>query len=767
MQKYFNNVQTKGGSAVAGARVTIRTAGGSLATIYSDNGVTVASNPLYTNTFGYFEFYAADGRYSIEIAGPGIGTQTISDVLLEDPADERAAIQAAQDAADHAQQAADGNAAALAASGGSSLVGFKQAGTGAVNRVVQDKLRDIVSVFDFMSTAQVADVRAGTASIDVTVPLQAAINACYGRRLFFPAGRYKITSELQVTARIHLDLAPNAIIDYSSVAAGITLFGQKILHIYGSAGSNVLMTADINIGDTSVKVASTAGLSAGDYVYIQSDQTFIDGFSNTAYKRGHIGRVATVDSGLQFSLVEKSPFYYQQSVNLRFQKLTMVDGVRVTGGQLLGGGLAKSHNAIVAEYTTNLLIEGVLVDGAESMGICAFTSVNATFNKNTVLNATNPGYSSNNTGTTGYGVSFAYGARDCVASNNSLYNCRHAVATNGGPTPVLSCSFLYNSAVNCGIVAAALDCHENSYWTRFIGNSVQGGNRGLVIRGQSAICEGNSFVGLQNEGVGIKDFSLGTQGINNVKVARNFIKACGNGILVEGSAASDYVGDLDLTENVIEDISFHGIRVFYGQRVNIVGNIIKNVTTVSGTSGNGIFVSSPAGSPTSADNSNIVISGNKIRNIAVNGIYCKYATSVRMANNDVRNCGSVTTFSSPIRCDNCDDVSIFDSLLVADRANDNHCIYLNDTPRVKVRGNTLLGLSTNANQDGVRALPSSGTINSIVVTENRVANVGRGGVNVSNYDRVIVALNDLRDAVSVAKVTITGATTSVNTNNIT
>jgi hypothetical protein len=86
---------------------------GALATIYSDNGVTPKANPITADNNGYFEFYAADGRYSLTITGSGIQTQTIPDVLVED------------------------------------LVTFSQAGSGAVPRTLQDKLRDTVSPMDF------------------------------------------------------------------------------------------------------------------------------------------------------------------------------------------------------------------------------------------------------------------------------------------------------------------------------------------------------------------------------------------------------------------------------------------------------------------------------------------------------------------------------------------------------------------------------------------------------------------------------------------
>lgn len=96
MQKYVNAVaNTNGGLGIAGAPV----AGASVqvnvhgtqtpATIYSDNGVTVASNPLTTDNNGSFYFYAADGRYDLVISGPNITSISVNDILLVDvlPAD--------------------------------------------------------------------------------------------------------------------------------------------------------------------------------------------------------------------------------------------------------------------------------------------------------------------------------------------------------------------------------------------------------------------------------------------------------------------------------------------------------------------------------------------------------------------------------------------------------------------------------------------------------------------------------------------------------
>lgn len=83
---------------------------------------------------------------------------------------------------------------ALAASSGSSLVGYTQGSTNAVTTTVQAKLRESVSVFDFMTAAQIADVQAGTASLDVTTALQNAIAT--SKALYWPSGVYLISGTL-------------------------------------------------------------------------------------------------------------------------------------------------------------------------------------------------------------------------------------------------------------------------------------------------------------------------------------------------------------------------------------------------------------------------------------------------------------------------------------------------------------------------------------------------------------------------------------------
>lgn len=91
MQQYRDSVaNTATGLPLVGASVQVNTyPGGAPATIYSDNGVTQAANPLTTDANGKFSFYAANGHYQLVISGSGITTQTINDIIILDmlPAD--------------------------------------------------------------------------------------------------------------------------------------------------------------------------------------------------------------------------------------------------------------------------------------------------------------------------------------------------------------------------------------------------------------------------------------------------------------------------------------------------------------------------------------------------------------------------------------------------------------------------------------------------------------------------------------------------------
>ena len=68
MEHYSRPLQDQNGNAISGATVTVYTAGTTtLASIFSDNGVTSRANPFTTAITGLVDFYAANGVYDLKI----------------------------------------------------------------------------------------------------------------------------------------------------------------------------------------------------------------------------------------------------------------------------------------------------------------------------------------------------------------------------------------------------------------------------------------------------------------------------------------------------------------------------------------------------------------------------------------------------------------------------------------------------------------------------------------------------------------------------
>lgn len=88
MQRYTNAAQDALGNVIQGMSVSVFLQGTqTLATIYSDNGVTTKPNPTTTDALGTFFFYAANGRYDLQFAKTGLPTTQLQDILLLDVSD--------------------------------------------------------------------------------------------------------------------------------------------------------------------------------------------------------------------------------------------------------------------------------------------------------------------------------------------------------------------------------------------------------------------------------------------------------------------------------------------------------------------------------------------------------------------------------------------------------------------------------------------------------------------------------------------------------
>ena len=104
---------------------------------------------------------------------------------------------------------------ALAASGGAALIGAISTGAGAVTRTVQSKLRDRISIFDYIPESEHAAIKNGTSTYDCYPAITAALAAntyqstsssfytgC--KEIFFPHGQYRIGTTINLKQEVIL-----------------------------------------------------------------------------------------------------------------------------------------------------------------------------------------------------------------------------------------------------------------------------------------------------------------------------------------------------------------------------------------------------------------------------------------------------------------------------------------------------------------------------------------------------------------------------------
>lgn len=195
---------------------------------------------------------------------------------------------------------------------GSALVGHIPAGAGAVATTVQAKIRQTVSVFDFMTAAQIADAQAGTLLLDCAAAFRAAIDSfpttldgngySYAGEVLIPPGKYRLDSKLTILRQVKLtgcgSPAGNAygacqlhfadnidgIVCFYQYAAspsngsdGALLTGFSIINRGGGGGtlgSGVVMNARVNVQRVLVKGFRVDGFQ------VIADSSVAPGFNN-------------------------------------------------------------------------------------------------------------------------------------------------------------------------------------------------------------------------------------------------------------------------------------------------------------------------------------------------------------------------------------------------------------------------------------------------------------------------------------------------------
>lgn len=180
--------------------------------------------------------------------------------------------------------------ALLISSIGSSLIGFIQAGVGAVLNTVQGKLQETISVADFLSAAERTDATSGTTpTLTMNTSVSKWIDACASRG---KAGLIPINYNIRINAPLDT-LTANDIRIYSPVncfndqAAStnlptITLDNTALLGSFNSGTNTLTFTSQLKQLE-GVVIKALNGAAYGAFIngsFCTVDRTHFEGFAN-------------------------------------------------------------------------------------------------------------------------------------------------------------------------------------------------------------------------------------------------------------------------------------------------------------------------------------------------------------------------------------------------------------------------------------------------------------------------------------------------------
>ena len=364
------------GDPLSGGKVYTYAAGTStpLATYTDQGGATPNANPVILDSRGEAAIWFGDSSYKLIL-------RTSADVLIWTADNVTAAL------------------ASLAASSGSSLVGFLQAGTGAVARTVQAKAREVFSVKDFGATGD--GTTDDTAAINLAIT---AANTAGGGRVIIPAGATYI-----VTA--------NTVSGIATGVAGIVLKSNVTLQIDGTvkvkasaygggAYFGAIRCLDAGISNAAIVGCGTVdGNKANQTASTQCTNILLTAVVDNLSIRG-IQVINANGNGVLCNGTSAVPMTDVNYQNLRVSNCAYI-GLQASqfNGLVISGNRVSSttdngidiygENGTVTPTGYNFSITGNVVRSAASVGIFCETVKDGVVTGNTVSNSTTAGIAVN------------------------------------------------------------------------------------------------------------------------------------------------------------------------------------------------------------------------------------------------------------------------------------------------------------------------------------------------------------------------------------
>lgn len=259
----------------------------------------------------------------------------------------------------------------------SSLTGvtFTQAGTGAVERGAQDKMRESVSAFDFMTDAEVAAVQAYSYP-DVTTAVQKAWDT--GRPVHHPGGGYGISATLLQSTALHIGqhiFGDGCVRQDNGTGTNKTIFkplSSSVTVALGMVGSGTSIRgaefSDFSIDMTNMTDASTSiGIRQNTaFENKHRNITFLNEGTNKRSFKFEAGAYLTIIENCRGTLVELSGNSLSDAVTTLLFENCDFDAYSISnaaGIVIHGGAIQGSLDKLTLASVAGLKVTGVDIEG--------------------------------------------------------------------------------------------------------------------------------------------------------------------------------------------------------------------------------------------------------------------------------------------------------------------------------------------------------------------------------------------------------------------
>lgn len=384
-------------------------------------------------------------------------------------------------------------------------VQFTQAGTGAVQRTVESKLKDVVSVKDFGAV--------GDGVADDTSAIQAAINAAAGKTITLESNKtYLITSSLISSNNVSIDVS-------GAGKAVIYENGQTFvpLKFTGQTGPSTTLASSQQINTRRWQVASTNGVQPGMLMEVKSSASwYCDPRPlSTDTRKSELHYVLKVDGN---DIYTEGPANDGYDVNVETVAINFYSPIRVSlkNIKVLGVLPAAAPSSlrtagIEIRNGVDVLLEDVDVENFARHGAFLIGCYNPTVLRGSYRNA--------NYVNTGYGIQF-YGCTNGTVNGSLFAGCRRGVDVSGGN--IVSRNSLITNCINvgggidstglkfgwlldvdgtAGSAQHGFGTHGAADQTTYRNNVGYGLQRLIIARGRNEVIEGNIYYGGSVEGL--------------------------------------------------------------------------------------------------------------------------------------------------------------------------------------------------------------------------------------------------------------------------